>query len=121
MPLTPILNRGFYLTIGMKYKAEGQGDAKGELQAILDQENALQAALMHIEMQISDFENAHLEHSWQDGNLYLGWTRSLSAGSLNGGKIKINAKEKLFTMSSVTSKDYAELNDVADKNLSPYG
>ena len=62
-----------------------------------------------------------MEHSWQDGNLYLGWTRSLSAGSLNPGKIKINGKEKLFAMSSVSSKDYIELNEVADKNLSPYG
>lgn len=51
----------------------------------------------------------------------LGWPRQASPPPPNNApKIKLIAKDKPFSLSSATSRVNFDLEDIADKNLTPY-
>lgn len=53
--------------------------------------------------------------------MILGWPKVSSPPPPNNApKIKLIAKDKPFSLSSTTSKVNFELDDIADKNLTPY-
>jgi hypothetical protein len=68
-------------------------------------------------------ETAYLERTWYDGNVYVGWNRNVppSNPGLHHIKINIDAKERLFSLSSITSPAFHQLEDLADRQLAPYG
>jgi hypothetical protein len=53
----------------------------------------------------------------------VGWNRNVPPTSPAPHHIKINidAKERLFSLSSITSPAFQQLEDLADRQLAPYG
>jgi hypothetical protein len=64
-----------------------------------------------------------LERTWYDGNVYIGWNRNIpvTTQNYNQAKINIDPKEKLFSLSSLTSPAFSELGADVDRQLAPYG
>lgn len=73
-----------------------------------------------MENQIEDFEASYFEKTWNDGNIALGWSRiNAPPPPSNAPKIRLAAKDKIFSLSSTTSRPNYELGEIADKNLAP--
>jgi hypothetical protein len=54
--------------------------------------------------------------------VYLGWNKNLPA-ALPPAHVKINidSKEKIFSLSSISSAAYADIGTNVDRQLTPYG
>jgi hypothetical protein len=103
----------------MKNKKEkGRG-----VEGLLEEENSIEGEIHKLQTQINDLETVYLERTWYDGNVYVGWNRNVPPANptLHHIKINIDAKEKLFSLSSITSPAFAQLDDNADRQLAPYG
>jgi hypothetical protein len=54
--------------------------------------------------------------------VYLGWNKNLIYNAPHSNiKINVDPKEKLFSLSSITSPAFAELGTNVDRQLAPYG
>ena len=89
-------------------------------QAMLENSLKAKAELKELEEQIEDFESNYFEKTWNDGNITLGWSKiNIPPPPSNAPKIKLIPKDKIFSLSSVTSNPNFELGEIADKHLIP--
>jgi hypothetical protein len=96
---------------------------KESVQKLLEEENEITGQIVQIEHQIDELESLYLERTWFDGNVYLGWNKNVPTNNPNHHHIKINIdpKEKLFSLSSITSNAFASIGANVDRQLTPYG
>lgn len=68
-------------------------------------------------------ETNYLQKTWYDGNFLIGWNKNMPYNNpnINNVKINIDPKEKLFSLSSLSSPAFKELGMIVDRQLSPYG
>lgn len=103
----------------MKNRREKERGVEG----LLEEENSIEGEIHKLQTQINDLETLYLERTWFDGNVYVGWNRNVPPSNPGPHTIKINidAKEKLFSLSSITSPAFQQLEDNTDRQLAPYG
>jgi predicted RNase H-like nuclease (RuvC/YqgF family) len=102
----------------MKFNQEKERE---KLQSLLEHEQHLENDIEQIEKQIEELEVQYLEKSWPDGNIYIGWNKNLVGSQQAYNKLSIAPHEKYFTRSSITSNVHHALENIADKNISPWG
>ena len=73
------------------------------IQTLLDESNQIEGLLSKLQNQINDLETSYLQRTWYDGNIYIGWNKNLPNPNPHHIKINIDSKEKLFSLSSITS------------------
>jgi hypothetical protein len=94
--------------------------SRAAYQTMLEKELQMKTELKELENQIEDFESSYFEKTWNDGNITLGWSKlSTPPPPNNAPKIRLLAKDKIFSLSSTTSPVNHELGEIADKNLTP--
>jgi hypothetical protein len=72
---------------------------------MLDREMKLKIELKEFEKQIEEYETTYFEKYWNEGNIVLGWSKVVVPPlPHNTPKIKLVTKDKLFSLSSVTSQ-----------------
>lgn len=77
----------------------------------MDQEQEIAGEIWKLQTQINDLETGYLERNWYDGNVYIGWNKNISANNPAQAHVRINvdAKERIFSLSSITSPAFQEL------------
>ena len=93
---------------------------RSNYQNMLEKELKAKAELKELENQIEDFQGSYFEKTWNYGNISLGWSKVMTPPPpSNSPKIRLIAKDKVFSLSSTTSRPNYDLGEVADKNLTP--
>ena len=84
-----------------------------QFQKTLNKVMETEAELRNIEDQIERLEEIYLHHTWDDGNIVIGWTHhSKPIGP------KPNTKDRIFSLSSATSTATHNLQQGISKQLS---
>ena len=92
--------------------------ARGELQTLLEERSKLEGEIALIETQIDDLETAYFEKTLLDGNVLVGWNRHPPLGTLPPA-VSVDSKQKLFSLSSLSSAAFSQLGAQPNRQLSP--
>lgn len=94
------------------------------MQELLDKRLSLETELRSLEKQIFDLETNYIEETQETGNIVKGWEKFLTNKSTKSvqfnntyKKIKLNASERIFSLSSCTSPAGKALEDESDRSV----
>lgn len=94
--------------------------SRRDFQEMLDRTIDVEAELRHIETQIEELETTYLERTWNEGNIVIGWNEAVHSAPLPsapGVKIRFSPKDRTFSLSSVTSRAYRNLEENVDRQF----
>ena len=93
--------------------------SKKSYQETLDRAMEAEAELLHIENQIEELETSYLEKSWPLGNILIGWSEAaINNQNQNANiRIRLTPKDRIFSLSSATSKAFKSLAEIEDSYI----